>query len=186
MDEYILNAEDIDTAEEIFDENQGYSKESFSNFFSSNQSKAEDLINNPDKLEEILQKLEKKLSLVPIAGTALAYVPIMISLVRMYIKKEYTAIPIASIIAIVVALVYVLSPIDIIPDAIPGAGLIDDGIVISGCLAMIHSDIEDYKLWREKNGMVFENIPDYDSIEKEAVNNKNVFNAFFNGKNNKK
>lgn len=185
MDEYILNAEDIDTTEEVFTEEQTINKENFSKFFTTNQAKAEELINDPDKLEKFLQKLEKKLSLVPIAGTALAYVPVMISLVRMYVKKEYTEIPLASIIAIIVALIYLLSPFDLIHDAIPGVGLLDDGIVIAGCLAIIRSDIEDYKKWREEHGFIFDDIPNYDDIEKEAMSNKKVFNAFFKGKNNK-
>lgn len=183
MDEYILNAEDIDTTEEVFAEDQKLNRENFSKFLSGNKEKAENLINDPDKLEELLQKLEKKLSLVPIAGTALAYVPVMISLVRMYVKKEYTDIPIASIIAIIVTLIYVLSPIDIISDAIPGVGLLDDGIVVAGCLAIIKSDIEDYKKWREENGYSFDNIPNYEDIEKEAVSNRKVFSAFSKGKN---
>ena len=44
--------------------------------------------------------------MVPGLGDTLAIVPTMISLVRSYTKKEYTEIPLGTIIAIVSALIY--------------------------------------------------------------------------------
>lgn len=57
----------------------------------------------------------------------------MILLVRNYIKKEYTEIPLGSIIAIISALIYVISPADLIPDNIPGIGYLDDAAVVAVC-----------------------------------------------------
>lgn len=54
---------------------------------------AEQLLNEPEKLEVILQSLENKLKVIPKLGDTLSIVPTMISLVRSYIKKEYTKIP---------------------------------------------------------------------------------------------
>ena len=53
---------------------------------------AEEIIKNPQKLEELLQQLEAKLKDVPKAGDALSRIPLMISMVRSYITKEYTEI----------------------------------------------------------------------------------------------
>ena len=78
-------------------------------------------------------------------------VPTLVSLVRNYIKKEYTEAPIGTIIAIVSALIYVLSPADAIPDFIPGVGYVDDALVIAACLKLIDSDLKEYQRWREKN-----------------------------------
>lgn len=116
--------------------------------------KAEELLKEPEKLEMFLQKLEKKLKVIPKVGDTLAIVPIMISLIRSYIKKEYTEIPLGTIIAIISALIYVLSPIDFIPDTIPGAGYIDDALVIATCLKLIGSDVNDYQKWRKDNNKV--------------------------------
>lgn len=112
---------------------------------------AEKLLNEPEKLELFLQKLEKKLKVVPKLGETLAIVPSMISLIRSYVKKEYTDIPMGSIIAVISALIYFLSPIDIIPDSIPGFGHIDDVAVITACLKWVGDDIKEYEAWREKN-----------------------------------
>ncbi len=126
-----------------------------------NYAASEEILNDPDKLEKLFQRLEKKLKIVPIVGNALADIPLMASLIRSYVQKEYTDIPIGSILAIVGALIYFVSPIDVIPDFVPGAGYVDDGVVVTVCLKMIDSDLHEYKLWREANGKVFD-IPDFD------------------------
>lgn len=112
---------------------------------------AEKLLNDKDKLEEFLQKLEKKLKTIPVAGNALSSLPIMVSLIKSYIQKEYTEIPLGTIIAIISASIYFLSPVDLIPDIVPGIGYIDDAAVVAACLALVGSDIEEYKKWREDN-----------------------------------
>ncbi len=113
--------------------------------------KAKKLLEDTDKVEVFLQKLEKKLKVIPKVGETFAIVPTMISLIRNYIKKEYTEIPIGTIIAILSALIYIFSPIDFVPDVIPGAGYIDDALVIGACLKLVSSDVNDYEKWRKEN-----------------------------------
>lgn len=115
---------------------------------------AEKLLQDESKLEKTLQDIESKLKTIPKIGEVLAYAPIMISLVRSYIIKEYTKIPTGTIIAIISALLYFLSPIDIIPDVITGAGYIDDVFVIGACIKLVGSDIEDYQKWRKENNKI--------------------------------
>ena len=116
-----------------------------------NYKKAEKLLENNDKMEKFLQRLEKKLKLIPALGNTLSYIPTMISLVRSYIKKEYSNIPLGSIIAIVSCLIYFLTPIDVIPDAVAGVGYVDDGLVIAACIKLVGSDVKEYQSWREEN-----------------------------------
>ncbi len=114
--------------------------------------KAKKLLEDPDKVEEILQKLERKLKKIPFVGDTFSIVPAMISLVRSYIKGEYTEIPLGSIAGIISALIYILSPIDVVPDVVPGAGYLDDVAVLLVCLkAGASDDIKDYQKWREEN-----------------------------------
>lgn len=111
---------------------------------------AQEMLKDEDKMERFLQRLEKKLSVIPLAGNTLSDVPVMASLLRSFVKKEYTDIPIGTIIAILSALIYFVSPIDLIPDLLPG-GKIDDAAVIGACLKLINSDVEDYIKWRKIN-----------------------------------
>lgn len=113
--------------------------------------KAEKVLSNEKKLDKVLIRTEKKLNLLPVVGTSLAMIPSMISLVRSYTKKEYTEIPIGTIIAIISALLYFISPVDLIPDVIPVAGHLDDAAVVGACIALVKSDLDEYKKWRENN-----------------------------------
>lgn len=113
---------------------------------------AEATLNDTDKLEKVFQKLEKKLKSIPRIGEKLAIAASMASMVKSYVKKEYTSVPIGTIIAAVSALTYFVSPVDIIPDAIPGVGHLDDVAVIGACLKLIESDLTEYIEWRKANG----------------------------------
>ncbi len=115
---------------------------------------AEKLLKDKDKLERFLQRLEKKLKTVPLVGNKLAAVPIMASLLKSYVKKEYQDVPIGTILAVISALMYFVSPIDIVPDSIPVLGYFDDAAVVVACWTFVESDLDEYCRWREKNHKV--------------------------------
>jgi uncharacterized membrane protein YkvA (DUF1232 family) len=52
--------------------------------------------------------------------------------------------------AVAFTLLYVANPFDLVPDALPGVGLVDDAAVLSVCLLMVEQDLYDYKAWRER------------------------------------
>ena len=117
---------------------------------------AEKILGDQDKIEKFLQRLEKKLKGIPVAGSELSKVPVLASLFISFVRKQYTNIPTLSIVAITSALIYFVSPIDIIPDFIPGVGHLDDAAVIIACWKMVSADVEEYVKWREDNGLVMD------------------------------
>ncbi|NLN83706.1 MAG: DUF1232 domain-containing protein [Firmicutes bacterium] len=118
---------------------------------------AELLLQNEDKVERFLERLERKLSKIPVLGEKLVNVPILISLVRSYVRKEYQDIPLGSVIAIVAALLYFLAPVDLIPDSIPIIGYLDDVAMVAFMWRMVADDVEEYKKWQRDNGRRFFN-----------------------------
>ena len=66
-----------------------------------------------------------------------------------YLSGDYTDVPFGTIAGIVGTLLYVLSPIDLIPDFIPFLGLVDDAAMVGFCLACVRSDIDRYREWKE-------------------------------------
>ena len=110
---------------------------------------SEKILNDSDAADRFLQQLEKKLKLIPVAGNALADVAVLAALVKSYLQGEYKNLPLGSIIAIIGALLYFLSTIDLIPDVLPAIGLADDAAVIACCLTLVNSDVTEYKRWRE-------------------------------------
>jgi uncharacterized membrane protein YkvA (DUF1232 family) len=67
-----------------------------------------------------------------------------------WFKGEYKDIPKKTIVLIITALIYFISPIDLIPDWLPG-GFIDDAAVITWVLQSMSSDVQKFKAWK-KNG----------------------------------
>lgn len=67
-----------------------------------------------------------------------------------YFSGEYTEVPFGTIAGIIGTLLYVLSPIDLIPDFIPFLGLVDDAAMVGFCLACVHSDIDRYREWQRR------------------------------------
>ena len=132
-------------------ENKVFTEEKLKTVLESNSEEAKSTINDEDKFERLIQRLEIKLKLVPGIGKYISDIACMVSLVRSYIKKEYTDIPIGTIISIVSTLIYILSPVDLIPDCIPVIGYLDDLALLSWVLKLIHSDVEEYKKWRIEN-----------------------------------
>ena len=122
--------------------------------------KAEETLKNERKVEELLQRLEKKFTKVPLAGNVLRYIPLMASMVNLYVRKIYTTVPVGTIVAIVSGLIYFVSPIDLVPDIIPGVGQIDDAAVLVACLALVATDLDEYSKWRQDNGYVVEDMPE--------------------------
>ena len=51
-----------------------------------NKDEAEQLLHDRDKMEEFLGRLERKLSLIPVAGKYLSDIPVLISLLKAYIE----------------------------------------------------------------------------------------------------
>ena len=72
-----------------------------------------------------------------------------ISLVKDYSQGNYRKVPYKSIAAVVAGLVYILNPIDIIPDFIPVIGYVDDAIIFAFCLKMVEKDLQTYRVWKE-------------------------------------
>lgn len=73
---------------------------------------------------------------------------LMFAMLRDYWRGDYRSVPWKSIAAIAGALLYVLNPLDLIPDFIIGFGLLDDAGVIAACLSLVESDLHAYAGWK--------------------------------------
>lgn len=72
-------------------------------------------------------------------------------LIRDYWKGSYRDVSIRSIIVFSSAIIYILSPLDIIPDFNLGTGQIDDAAVLLLCLNLLEKDLHKYKEWKIRN-----------------------------------
>lgn len=112
-------------------------------------SQAQELIKDPSKINELLAQVEEKIKDIPVVGTDLANIPVMISMVRSYITREYTEVSPKVVAALVSALLYLIKGKDLIPDSIPILGQVDDVAVIAVAMKLIAPEIDAFRQWQE-------------------------------------
>ena len=69
-------------------------------------------------------------------------------------KGDYSDYDGVKLMFIIAALIYVVSPIDIIPDFIPVAGLVDDVVVIEWLIREVKSELDKYEQIKWENNRV--------------------------------
>ena len=114
--------------------------------------KASKMFGNSEEVDAFLLHTEEKFRSIPKYGERLKYVPECILLIRSYHRGEYTDITRVELILIMASLLYFLIPLDIIPDVIPGVGLLDDIAVNMIVVGWCEKDIKKYMEWlNDKN-----------------------------------
>ena len=71
-------------------------------------------------------------------------------------RGAYRQLPWWCIGVLIFTLLYVLSPIDLIPDWIPVIGLLDDVTLMYLCYKVIEGEIEKYKRWRNREAEIID------------------------------
>ncbi|MBQ6382752.1 MAG: DUF1232 domain-containing protein [Clostridia bacterium] len=109
---------------------------------------AQEIIKNPSRVDEILLQLEEKLKTVPAIGETLADLPLMIAMVKAWVKKEYTEVSPKVIACLVGAFLYLIRKKDLIPDYIPIVGIADDLAVLGLALKLSEPELKAFSEWR--------------------------------------
>ena len=110
---------------------------------------AESVISNPSKVDEILMQLEEKLKAVPVIGSTLSDLPLMIVMIKAWVKKEYTVVSPKVIACLVGAVIYLIKKKDLISDSIPIVGHVDDLAVLGLALKLSEKELKAFAEWRD-------------------------------------
>jgi uncharacterized membrane protein YkvA (DUF1232 family) len=119
-----------------------------SKFFRGAQKKAAKIVEDPKKLRKIAEEAAQ--SGAARSGTFTAVVDDFRALIRLvvaYARGHYRETPVDQLVFIVAGLIYVVSPIDLIPDAIAGVGLMDDAAVIGAVIKSVRSELDAFRQW---------------------------------------
>lgn len=125
-------------------------KEKIQELLNESSSKVESIMKDTAALENILQSAEQKLKDIPNIGEYAAKLPLMLSMIRSYIAKEYTEVSPKVVVSMVGALVYMLKGKDLISDKIPVIGIADDLAVLGLALQINSKELADYSKWRDE------------------------------------
>ena len=77
---------------------------------------------------------------------------LLVPLVKDYWKGNYRDVSIKSIVIFVGALLYIISPIDLISDYLIGLGQIDDVAILGLSLYFLEKELRKYKEWKDRDG----------------------------------
>lgn len=106
------------------------------------------------EVEEKINKVERKLGTAVRIGPVEKFVgklKLLYNCVHDYFGGRYKEIPWFTIVGLIFALLYFLSPIDLIPDFIPGFGYIDDATVLLIVWEAVEEDLKKYAQWKGYN-----------------------------------
>ncbi|MCW9037739.1 YkvA family protein [Altibacter sp.] len=98
------------------------------------------------------EQISKKLSQSSPLSKYLEIGKLMMAMVKDIKKGSYSNVPWFTIATIVMALLYVLNPMDLVPDFIPGIGYLDDLAILSIGIGWIESDLHRYLDWKLDQG----------------------------------
>lgn len=120
-------------------------------FFKNAREKAYSYARNTERMTDLIRSVSAKSSRVA-GGEAthfsfLEQVGTLVRMLRAYKRGEYKTIPWKSLVLIIAALVYFVSPFDFIPDLLPLVGLSDDMALVVWVVKSLKDDITDFRTW---------------------------------------
>src|SRR6266404_3552538 len=110
---------------------------------------AEVYVSDPKRLRKLVEDALGKINVIPRGpfGDTWPYLLAMIRVVRDYHRAEYRDMPAPNLLIIIAAIIYFVSPFDVIPDWIPVLGHIDDAFVVSLALKSVRADLDTFMAW---------------------------------------
>lgn len=96
-------------------------------------------LNASTRFLEILRMMSRLWSDLPLLGR----------LLQAWRRGSYRGLSGRTILSLAGALLYVVSPIDLLPDFIPGIGFIDDAVVLALLLQSLAQDLAAFRVWEQ-------------------------------------
>jgi uncharacterized membrane protein YkvA (DUF1232 family) len=126
-------------------------------------SRATKLLGKPFKIVTILNEVATKLADVDskdnkfkqLFDVALT----VVRMVRSYVTGEYREIQSSTVISGLAVLLYVLSPIDLVPDFIPVLGFLDDLSLVSWFVGKFQGEIVRFRDWENRMAQLAPSAP---------------------------
>lgn len=110
---------------------------------------AESYLKDPGRLWKLLLDAREKINHIPRGPFAETwpYLMAMIRLIRAYHHREYQDISSQNLLLIIAAIIYFVSPFDVIPDSVPILGNIDDAMVVRLAMKSARADLDTFMAW---------------------------------------
>ena len=120
-------------------------------FFTRSRRRARSLVRDPQALMRLIddaQRKSRKLAGGPL-DDLMTDLKALLRLIRAYATGEYRAVSRDALVVIVAAVLYVVSPVDLVPDFLP-AGLLDDATVLAFALRKVKDEVDAFLAWERR------------------------------------
>jgi uncharacterized membrane protein YkvA (DUF1232 family) len=110
---------------------------------------AKSYVGNPQRLQSLFQEAAKQAASMPREPFAETwpYFQAMLRLIRAYSEGKYLEVPESTLVVIIAAIIYVVNPLDVIPDALPALGFLDDATVLALAVRRSRQTLDDFMAW---------------------------------------
>ena len=137
--------------------------------------RASGIVGKPFLLYEVakksLDKADKDSSLKGMATEGIASVFRLVRLVKAYAKGDYRDVSTKNVILTVASLLYFVSPLDLIPDAIPFIGFLDDITIIGYVLSMLGEELTKFEAFENDRKRSFNEETHEDLVRRAKAQN---------------
>lgn len=118
-------------------------------------SQAEDALSDASSLAELVESgVARIFTLRPTTfEETWAYLTAMVRMLSAYRRGDYREIPWKSLVTVTAVVIYVVNPMDMIPDAIPVIGLTDDAAFLRISLKVVKADLDAFMKWEISAGL---------------------------------
>jgi len=106
-------------------------------------------VGNPERLQALFADAAKEAATMPKEPfqETWPYFQAMLRLIRAYSNGVYRDVPDSTLVVIIAAIIYVVNPLDVIPDALPALGFLDDATVLALAVRRSRPALDDFMTW---------------------------------------
>jgi uncharacterized membrane protein YkvA (DUF1232 family) len=110
---------------------------------------AKSYVEDPEQLRSLFQEAAMQAASLPRDQfqETWPYFQTMLRLIRAYYQGDYRDVAESTLVVIIAAIIYVVNPLDLIPDAIPALGFLDDATVLTLAVRRTRQTLDDFMTW---------------------------------------
>jgi len=110
---------------------------------------AKSYVEDPQRLRALFQEAAKQAASLPRDPfqETWPYFQTMLRLIRAYYQGDYRNVAESTLVVIIAAIIYVVNPLDLIPDAIPALGFLDDATVLALTVRRTRQTLDAFMTW---------------------------------------
>jgi uncharacterized membrane protein YkvA (DUF1232 family) len=120
-------------------------------WFERKRRKAKQVSDNPEEAAQLAERADQKARRQGKLRQAWDDLQALIRLVRAWARGEYREVSRSTMVLVLAALAYFVSPIDAILDGLPLVGYLDDAAIIGWVVSEVRAELDAFRAWESRS-----------------------------------